>query len=391
MHHYDITPHQSHPNLDLTQREGRQRLALVKFELLQMGCRIAEPAEHPVRTRKPAIRTRSGVSGGLDIVIPPAVHVNCDVAESRALNSPYVIDWSEGQFYLRRDGDGLCIAIEVPAQPEYYGARTSDGTPMVKVGQMCSTDRICIGVSSTCHFWPKDRRCRFCSIGANTQREAPTKSIQSIVETVYAASHDPVLPARHVLLGGGTPPGDDRGALFAAEACRAIKTKCDLPVYVMIVPPSRLDYLDLLKDAGVDEIGMNVELFDPTELQRYAPGKYHEVGHEYYYTALEYAVRKFGSVNTRSIAVVGLEPPANTAEGMRRLADMGVMPILSPFKALDGADLASAQGFEAQVYVDLFEQCQAICEAHGLTLGPTCIACQNNVLALPFGDSYRYY
>jgi hypothetical protein len=239
-----------------------------------------------------------------------------------------------------------------------------------------------------CVFWKLEDRCQFCSIGRNILTEAPRKTPELIAETVSVAASDPILPACHVLIGGGTPNHSDRGAAFAVAACRAIKKQIPISVYVMVVPPSDLVDIDHLHDAGVDELGMNIEFFSEAAMQRYAPGKLRHVGIDHYYRAFERAVKLFGASNTRSIAIVGLEPPEVTIAGAERLAAMGVMPILSPFRPLDGSVLADAAGFPPTLLVQIYDEVVARCRRFGITPGPTCIPCQNNTLALPVSATY---
>lgn len=39
----------------------------------------------------------------------------------------------------------------------------------------------------------------------------------------------------------------------------------------------------------------------------------------------------------------------------------------------------------------VWEEGQAICERYGVTLGPLCVACQNNTIALPVNEAYCHY
>ncbi len=78
----------SHP-----ETSTRRERALLKFRLLNAGVRLSSRADEEVKRRKPPIRTRSGVSGGLDLVLPGHVHVNAATTESYAASSP--LDGSE--------------------------------------------------------------------------------------------------------------------------------------------------------------------------------------------------------------------------------------------------------------------------------------------------------
>lgn len=373
------------------QFSAEQRLlGRLKFEILAKGVDVSAEAGRRLTGFKPPIRTRSGVSGGIDIALPQHVYVNCPIGERPSRTSDLVLDWAEDAFFIRR-GRELLQQVRVLPRPTYYDGVASDGARFVDIGQLCSGDRICIGMTRHCFFWKREIRCKFCSIGLNARREAAFKTPENVAEAVLAAAHDPLAPARHVLIGGGTPLGEDRGALQAAALCQAIKARIDIPVYVMIVPPDDDAYLEVLRDAGVDELGMNIEFFDPDVLAELAPGKHDLVGHRRYFAALEQAVELFGPVNTRSIVIVGIESPEATLRGCEDLAAMGVMPILSPFRPLAGTDMAEVDGFSPELYFDVFSEAQRIALRHGVVVGPTCIPCQNNTLALPFGAPYRHY
>lgn len=206
------------------------------------------------------------------------------------------------------------------------------------------------------------------------------------------AVNDPIMPAKHVLLGGGTPNMKDMGAVLAAELCKAIKKRFNLSCYVMISAPSKNEYIDLLWKAGVDELGMNLEFYSDDARQKYIPGKEKYIGKSRYYDALEHAVSRFGPINTRSILVTGLENPEHTISGVESLASIGVMPILSPFRPLNNTELEHTRGFDYKTYFDMYLEAHSRSIRHGIPIGPTCIPCQNNTLALPLpGGLYRCY
>jgi hypothetical protein len=372
--------------------EELKRLGLIKFEILASGLRVSDRAWQFVRRSKGPIRTRSGASGGLDIILPHDIYVNSPINERFASQSRLVLDAVKGTLVVKEDGHILCTA-ELQPLPHYYELETSDGTPMVEIGQLCSGDRFCYGIKGAyCFFWQHEKRCKFCSIGLNRDRDASRKTVDQMMETLAAAVSDPSIPAKHVLLGGGTPNIEDMGAVLIADLCEAIKKRFDLSCYAMLSAPSKNEYIDMLWQAGVDEIGINLEFHSEDAWRMFIPGKDQYIGKKRYLEALEYAVSLFGPINTRSILVVGLEDPEHTIAGAEKLASMGVMPILSPFRPLDGTDLADARGFDHQLYFDIYTEVHTRAMGYGIPTGPTCIPCQNNVLALPLSsDMYRFY
>lgn len=375
-----------------------QTPAWLKFALLSGGMRITQAASDALfgvnegnRLKKP-IRTRSGVSGGLDLRLSEDIFVNAPVLDPIAITSEFLLDWKDNSFNISR-GDKVLGEVEALPEPEFYAHRTHDQSElMVRIAQMCSPDRFCFGMTGPgCSFWSPNERCRYCSIGANAPADASNKREQHLYEVLELALADKNWPARHVLLGGGTPPGPDMGALLAARLCSGIKQRFDVSVYVMIAAPLENKYIDMLYDSGVDELGINLEFWSESAWDLYIPGKRDRVGKTRYLRALEYTATLFGPIRARSILIAGLEPAKETINGVTALAQLGVMPILSPFRPLAGTPLADVRGFNTDTYIDLYEEARQISESFGLPLGPTCVCCQNNTLALPFGQAYRWY
>jgi len=372
--------------------EALKFTGLLKFELLASGLRVSDQAKEYVLAAKGPVRSRSGASGGLDLILPHDIHVNCPVNERFASESDLVLDVVSCQLVIRRSED-ILAPVKLQPVPDYYGLTTSDGVPMAKIGQMCSGDRFCYGMTGPyCRFWKRAQRCKFCSIGLNRDEDASHKTVDQVIEALEEAVKDPALPAKHVLVGGGTPDGEDMGAVLASELCLAIKRRFDISCYVMICAPLKNEYIDMLRDAGVDELGMNIEFFSDAAWRELIPGKHRHIGRKRYIEALEYAVRVFGPINTRSLIIVGLEDPEYTVEGAEELASMGVMPILSPFRPLSGAVWERHRGFDHLTYYQIYTEVHHRAMHHGVPTGPTCLACQNNTLALPVpGCGYRFY
>lgn len=369
-----------------------EKLGLLKFELLVSGLRISQTAHDSLATKKRPIRTRSGTSGGLDLVLPNEIYVNCPVDEDFSKNSELILDFEEDSFAIKKNGEVITKAGLMPL-PNYYGLESSDGTPLVKIGQMCSGDRFCYGMTGPyCWFWKPQRRCKYCSIGLNAARDYSKKTEDQLLEALSNAISDPNLPAKHILLGGGTPEGEDMGARLAANLCKVIRKKFDISIYVMICAPLKNEYIDMLKDAGANELGMNIEFYSEEAWKKYIPGKNSIIGKKRYLDALEYSVKVFGPINTRSLIIAGLEERKFTLAGSIHLASMGVMPILSPFRALSGTDLENEKGFDHYTYWDLYKEIHFSILKYGIPTGPICKHCQNNTLALPLpGGVYRSY
>lgn len=372
--------------------EDLVKFGLLKFELLNYGIKVTSRALNIVYRSKGIIRTRSGASGGLDLVLPHDIFVNVPLKESFVEKSPIILDYIDGQLCLIKGDEFLCHT-ELLKIPAYYRETAKNGVSMAKIGQMCSGDRFCYGMTGPyCWFWKSERRCKFCSIGLNKEQDASRKSVDRLLEVLEKAILDPVLPAKHILIGGGTPAGEDMGAILASEICYEIKRRFNISCYVMISAPLKNEYIKMLWEAGADELGMNLEFCSENAWEKYIPGKHEFIGKARYLEALEYAVSLFGPINTRSILIVGLEDPEITITGAEQLASMGVMPILSQFRPLTGTELQVEMGFDYLKNWEIYLEVLGRVAKYDIPVGPTCIHCQNNVLALPIPNGhYRYY
>jgi hypothetical protein len=366
------------------------RFTRLKFDLLARGARVSSRAAQLLHENsKPALRVRSGSCGGIDLILPDGTHVNCPVYESFAQNSDLEIAVDGGQFVIRNRSD--VIAVDPVPIPAYYTKVDSRGHPFIRTAQVCF-DRLGVGITNNCVYWRKpSTRCQFCSIGLNTRTEDVRKLLEPIREAAAAALSDPVYPVAHTLVGGGTSSDPDNGIAEIAAVARALKEISDFSVYVMITPPKDLGLLELLKEAGVDEVGINMELFDESLARRYLQAKRSDHGLEGYLSSLARAVELFGPVSTRSILIVGLEPLSATLSGVEMLASMGVMPILSPFRPLAGTGLAHHPPPDAGLLCEAAVAGSEIAGRYCLPLGPTCLACQGNTLNIPGDPRYRWY
>lgn len=369
------------------------KYGFLKFELLSSGVNVSLEARKMLDEYKTPLQTRSGASGGLDIILPNDIHVNCPINDSSDWTDDLLLDVVSDRFVIMRNHEILCNAQLIP-NPKYYQKNLfTDNIPMKLIGQMSSSDRFGYGMTgSYCSFWKPAHRCRYCSIGLNKERDLSRKSVDQLLDVLDSAINDPILPAKHIMLGGGTPNEDSMGAKLASELCREIKKKFEISCYVMIAAPLKNDYIDMLYDSGVDELGINMEVYSDEAWEKYIPGKLERIGKPRTIDALQHAVDRFGPINTRSLLIVGLEDPEFTINGSEFLASMGVMPILSPFRPIKDTILENHSGFDAKTNFDIYVEVHSKIAKYNIPTGPTCIPCQNNSLALPIPNSYyRYY
>lgn len=376
---------------------AQARSALLKHGLLAEGLRIEESLRAALASiGKQPTRVRSGSCGGLDLVLPGGVYCNAPTEEAFAAQSSYElhVDNDDAPYITGPAAPEPVPVLAVPA-PAYYADGDAEGTLAKAVGQLCF-DRLGIGLTNRCVFWNrKSTGCQFCSIGDNVGTEERDKELDDILDVVRLALTDATSPASHLLLGGGTPSSPDAGALQMAEVGAAIKREWSQSIYAMLTAPDDPGFVDALCDAGIDEIGMNLELYDDDAADHFMQLKHRSKPRELYERALGRAVERIGPINTRSILIVGLEPVEATLDGVRWLCERGVMPILSPFRPLRGTPLETHTRVDgARSGADLqsvAERAQEVADGYDMPLGPTCIPCQGNTLNVAGHPAYRHY
>jgi hypothetical protein len=286
-----------------------------------------------------AWRTRAGLGSGLDIVIPtnswlkPAIWMNVPVAERFAQTSPYMLRGRPGAYTISDERSQLHYPIRIPARPSWYDRLTSRQVPMSKIGVMQGT-YLGVYVNPVCEFWKHDLNCRFCTTGCNVgENELAEKTVDDVVETCWAAKQESGITFVH--LNGGFQGG--HGLEFVEPFVRAIKEEVGLLVGVQLAPERDFWRYDRLIELGVDHLSFCLELLDAEWFARVCPGKARTLGQALFFKAMEHCVARLprGAVSGEIIA--GIEPIANTIEGIDRIVSAGAFPTVCIFRPTVGS------------------------------------------------------
>jgi radical SAM superfamily enzyme YgiQ (UPF0313 family) len=265
-------------------------------------------------------------------------------------------------------------AGEVPARfwlpPAWHDSKNPQGEPYNSYG-FTHTDRVRVSPIEGCAI-----TCRFCDLPYEFRYR--TKRIEGLVDTVRVAIEDPVQPAHHILISGGTPRSHDYG--YLNESYEAIVHAFpDRAVDVMMVPMEGLLEPIHLESIGVRELSINLEIFNRELARKIMPRKYHQ-GLEHYLGFLRRAAATFGGDRVRSMLMVGLEPIEDTLAGVEAIAAQGCTPVLSPFRPDPSTPLRDLAPPTASSLRETYLRALEITRAHGVRLGPPCIPCSHNTL-----------
>ncbi|UCG68268.1 MAG: hypothetical protein JSV09_10645 [Thermoplasmata archaeon] len=355
----------------------------LKFEILSKGLRISELVRMDLgRNIKEPLTVRSGLSSGLDIILPNEVWVNAPIDEWFTKSSPFLLDIEEEKYIIKKNNEKVAI-IEIINRPAYYEQYTSDGTLMKNIGST-RADRISIGVNNNCIFWNNEKlRCKFCAIGHNTREELSIKTTAQIIEVIEKSMKDPILPSKHVYLNAGALGGLDQGIKMLANVVEEIKNNFNVNIHLNPCPPKLTKYIDILYNKGLDEVSFNLEIFDQKISKYIIPGKYSNISPINCIKMLEYAVNVFGERNVSSCLVVGLEEPDSSIKGVDLLSSIGVIPKLSIFRPLTGSLLEKHPTPSPELLIYVYKKAKELTDNYGIPLGPLCKPCQLHSLIIP--------
>jgi hypothetical protein len=252
---------------------------------------------------------------------------------------------------------------------------------------MSHADRIRVSPIAGCAY-----DCRFCDLAVARYERRP---VAQVLRGIDVALDDRSLPARHLLISGGTPARGDDHQRYFEQLCTAVvahvqeRTRDHAePFEVDVMLSARADgpaFVDRLVDAGVTGFSINLELHSAEHAARHMPLK-RRFARPHLEAMAGRAVERLGraSGRVRSLLIAGLEPPEQTLAGIEWLAERGVSPVISPFRPARGTHLAEHAPADAAALREILHEARVIVARHGVELGPRCVPCQHNTLTFPW-------
>ncbi len=304
-------------------------------ELQSSGLRLASPSAAGLTRRGGAGPSdhKALVIDGVTLMVP--VHTHAASQSELVVSAPD----ASGTSVLRRGAIPIAN-VSFAKTPRFYALQTLDGVPYSHIATLHGTDVLATTVLQTCiRYESRKKACKFCAIGQSLAagRTIAHKRPEQLAEVARAA----VLldKVRHMVLTTGTPSTPDRGAAILCESARAIRRAVDLPIQAQCEPPDDDVWFMRLRDAGVDTLGMHLEVIGDAQRARVMPGKA-AVPVARYMQAFEAAVKVFGRGQVSTYLLAGLGDSAQTIlEMSSKLLALGVYPFVVPFVPISGTPL----------------------------------------------------
>jgi radical SAM protein (TIGR04043 family) len=297
----------------------------------------------------------------------------------------------DNQFTIQLEGKTFPITLL--DTPQFYQNTLADGTPMTHIALVHGTDCLATTIVQHCDYFDSGLECQYCSIPVSL-REGNTilrKSPKQFLKVLNAAQQEGC--ANHLTLTMGSPNRPDRGAKDYIDFVSSIRQHSDVPIHVQLEPPKTPDLLRALKAAGVDTVGIHLEIYNDTLRKKYCPGKFAHASFFDYYNAWSNAVRIFGRGQVSSFILLGLDETHDQLhQGFKTTIELGVIPVPVPCRPNPGSRL---EGYvppyvkNLNHVVDIYLDCASLLFEHDLD--PTshragCVRCTG---CTALTDAYR--
>lgn len=351
----------------------------IKFDLLNEGLTISVAAQAYIDERnggRPMTPADYASTSGVILQLDDRTWVNAPIAmyNPNFVDCPgYVLELRDGRLVI--EGRGLASSVGFWLPPAYHGTVNAAGEEYNSYA-FTHGDRVRISPIEGCAI-----ACQFCNLPYDFKYRR--KRVEGLIDSVERAISDEMQPAGHVLISGGTPRVEDYE--YLQESYEAVITGFPgLPVDIMMVPfPGLLD-VEWLNQIGVNELSINLEIFD-VALSRRIMRRKSEMTPQYYLEFIEKAATVLGSGRVRSMLLVGIESQESTLAGVEAIARHGGVPVLSPFRPDPGTPMEKAPPPTAEELADTYLRARDIAVSLGTDLGPSCVPCSHNTLTFATG------
>jgi hypothetical protein len=311
-----------------------------------------------------------------NIRIPQEVYVdprNLKIIVSINVNndSEWVLDYSEGNYFLKNKNEEIQYEVAYPLRPQFYNSKLKNNQNLSQVITLYGGGSLGIFAYGKCNLVEINKPCHYCSISQNRDKGTDfflTISNDLILEALNLALLDDSNTASQVMLNGGNFKDRDKSFLHYVSLVKTIselvsKTNKKMDIHLIVYPPENLELLNELKGLNIG-LAMNTEVFNPELFKKYCPGKVETGGQEHILNALKKAVSVLGKGNVFSILVGGLEPLESLSEGLNYLADHGIAPVINVLHTDPGTPL---EHFEKPTPIEIIamgKELQKVYEKH---------------------------
>lgn len=234
------------------------------------------------------------------------------------------------------------IELKSVPRPRFYNRKTEDEVPYYKIALLHGSKTLATTVYQACRYWKNGAQCKFCTIPTSHLSDDTIleKAPEQIVEVLLAAIDEGVVA--DVLLTTGTPDTHDVGLKRLMSILEAIREVSSIPIGIQFEPLVDNNMIRDVWNAGANAVGIHIESADETIREEMCPGKFQYGSLEMYHRSWQSALQYFGRGNVSTFLLHGLgEDTGRTLSLAQELAEVGVLPVITPVRPSHGSQLAN--------------------------------------------------
>jgi anion transporter len=308
-----------------------------KLSLVSRGVALPDGLQHASRW----VSQANAIETVLDIQLPTGQWCTVPIGQPYTQKSSFSLEQKDDKVLLHCGGE--IAEVTLLQAPEFYQKKTRSGARMGSFSAL--HDRLLmLHPFLGCGFFNSpENACQYCQYDSMlNQEEPPLRDPLELVEAVRAALAEREVDT--VYLYNGYSPSDDAGLRqLVAVVALLRKHLGHRQIALETVAPTDVQVINELYEAGLDVFVCNLEINDADAFAQICPGKQEAGGQDVIYRALQHARMVFSAGAVVSHLIVGLEPLQSTLDGMKKLIEQGVVPMLLPFRPLPGTPLSTRQ------------------------------------------------
>ncbi|MHA1726704.1 MAG: radical SAM protein [Promethearchaeota archaeon] len=243
----------------------------------------------------------------------------------------------EGEYFkvIDREKNNNFGELILVNNPKFYDLKTKDGIEMKKIALVHGIDCLASTIYQKCIYWACDKACKFCGIqlSLDTGETIEEKTPEQLSEVMTAAIKEN--RCSHVTLTSGTTAEKDKGTSRYVQILKKLKKDHPtIPLHVQIEPLKDLKYIDELRSAGADTIGIHLEIFNENLRKQFTPGKAH-IPRKQFELNWIHALEIFGKNQVETFILAGFEEfNAEFISNLERVVSLGVIPFITPVRTI---------------------------------------------------------
>ncbi|MHA1900391.1 MAG: radical SAM protein [Promethearchaeota archaeon] len=273
------------------------------------------------------------------------------------------------------------IPLKLIANPKFYSMKSDEEIPYRKIALMHGDQTLATTINQRCRYWRGNQQCKFCALefSLNNGATIEEKTGKQMVEVIQAARRENADYAKHLTLTIGTTEGPDKGMAKYMEFIKVIREFYpNIPIHIQIEPMNDLSWYSKIHDAGANTIGIHLEILDQVKRKEICPGK-SLIPYETYVEHWMKAVEIFGKNQVSTFILTGFDRLGDTdstgstgddggfnfREKLEEVVKIGVLPLITPVRYLEGVDYEIPSTSSAYFY-NLIIYAAKLCKKYGL-------------------------